>query len=113
MLNPIIYVEDVLLHALFLYAKAVLYCRKEYYIFCNDNKKIMLELVCKVYNINKGNNKSLLDSCRWLSDYMVFVDKVREYHTDHGGEEFHNDIEKAMETFDIPESEYDKYLSML
>ena len=31
-----------------------------------------------VYNINKGKNKELLEHCKWLSDYMVFVDKVRE-----------------------------------
>lgn len=39
----------------------------------------MLELVCRVYNINKGHNKELLERCKWLSDYMTFVDKVREF----------------------------------
>ena len=44
----------------------------------------MLELVCRVYNINKGHNKELLERCKWLSDYMTFVDKVRECHKNHG-----------------------------
>ena len=35
-------------------------------------------MVCKVYNINEGKNKELLAHCKWLSSYMVFVDKVRE-----------------------------------
>ena len=39
----------------------------------------MLELVCRVYNINKGHNKELRERCKWLSDYMTFVDKVREF----------------------------------
>ena len=39
-----------------------------------------LELICKVYNINKGNNTDLLEKCPTLRDYMYFVDLVREYH---------------------------------
>ena len=62
-----------------------------------DNEKDMLELVCKVYNINEGHNKELLDKCKWLSDYMVFIDKVREYHKNHDDEELHQDIEKAID----------------
>ena len=62
-----------------------------------DNEKDMLELVCKVYNINEGHNKELLDKCKWLSDYMIFIDKVREYHKNHDDEELHQDIEKAID----------------
>ena len=62
-----------------------------------DNEKDMLELVCKVYNINEGRNKKLLSKCKWLSDYMIFVDKVREYHQNHSDEELHQDIEKAID----------------
>ena len=62
-----------------------------------DNEKDMLELVCRVYNINEGHNKELLDKCKWLSDYMVFIDKVREYHRNHDDEELHQDIEKAID----------------
>ncbi|MCI7130919.1 MAG: PspA/IM30 family protein, partial [Lachnospiraceae bacterium] len=43
-----------------------------------DNPEI--ELVCQVYNINKGNNEALLSRCPTLRDYMYFVDLVREYH---------------------------------
>ena len=39
-----------------------------------------LELICRVYNINKGRNKKLLDECPVLKEYMIFVDYVREYH---------------------------------
>ena len=62
-----------------------------------ENEKDMLELVCRVYNINEGHNKELLDKCKWLSDYMVFIDKVREYHKNHDDEELHQDIEKAID----------------
>lgn len=43
-----------------------------------DNPEI--ELICQVYNINKGNNEALLSRCPTLRDYMYFVDLVREYH---------------------------------
>ena len=39
-----------------------------------------LEVTCRVYNINHGKNKALLDACPVLREYMIFVDYVREYH---------------------------------
>ena len=39
-----------------------------------------MELTCRVYNINKGRNKKLLDDCQVLREYTIFVDYVREYH---------------------------------
>ena len=39
-----------------------------------------LELTCRIYNINQGKNKELLDKCPVLREYMTFVDYVREYH---------------------------------
>ena len=36
-----------------------------------------LEVVCTVYNINKGNNSTFLDKCKVLREYMIFVDKIR------------------------------------
>lgn len=39
-----------------------------------------LELVCKVYNINFGKNKDILDRCQILREYMTFVDYVRFFH---------------------------------
>ena len=62
-----------------------------------DDEKSMLELVCKVYNINAGKNKKLLERCRWLADYMVFVDKVREYHNGRTEAELEEDISKAID----------------
>ena len=43
----------------------------------NDNPE--LELRCTVYNINTGANRTLLERCRILKEYMVFVDYVRYY----------------------------------
>lgn len=63
----------------------------------DENEKDMLELVCRVYNINEGHNKELLGKCKWLADYMVFVDTVREYHKGHDVEELHQDIERAID----------------
>ncbi|HAQ52555.1 MAG TPA: hypothetical protein DCR12_07325 [Lachnospiraceae bacterium] len=62
-----------------------------------DDEKSMLELLCKVYNINAGKNKKLLERCRWLADYMVFVDKVREYHKGRTEAELEEDISKAID----------------
>ncbi|MDD7643622.1 MAG: hypothetical protein PUK75_14345, partial [bacterium] len=39
-----------------------------------------IELICHVYNINKGNNAELLEKCSTLREYMYFVDLVRDYH---------------------------------
>ena len=54
-----------------------------------------LELKCKVYNINYGKNRAIMDECRWLDEYMMFVDKVREYHNSKDEEELEDDINKA------------------
>lgn len=52
-----------------------------------------LELVCTVYNINKGRNKELLEKCPFLKEYMIFVDYVRFYNRQFG----RNDLEHAIE----------------
>lgn len=56
-----------------------------------------LELKCKVYNINYGKNRAIMDECRWLDEYMMFVDKVREYHNNKDEEELEDDINKAID----------------
>lgn len=56
-----------------------------------------LELKCKVYNINYGKNRAIMDECRWLDEYMMFVDKVREYHNSKDEEELEDDINKAID----------------
>lgn len=52
-----------------------------------------LELVCKVYNINKGNNEEFLTKCPTLRDYMYFIDAVREYHAEND----FTDLERAID----------------
>ena len=38
-----------------------------------------LELKILVLNINQGKNKELLELCRTLKEYMIFVDRIRLY----------------------------------
>jgi hypothetical protein len=56
-----------------------------------------LELICKVYNINKGRNKELLESCPVLKEYMTFVDYVRDFHKENGREQLELSIEQAID----------------
>jgi hypothetical protein len=41
------------------------------------DRKIPLELVVQVYNINHGHNRKILEKSITLGSYSVFVDKVR------------------------------------
>ena len=56
-----------------------------------------LELVCKVYNINYGKNKELLNKCRVIKEYMIFVDYVRHYHKEQDYEELATAINRAID----------------
>ena len=56
-----------------------------------------IELICQVYNINKGNNEELLSRCPTLRDYMYFVDLVREYHTINNFSDLKDAIRQAIE----------------
>ena len=56
-----------------------------------------LQLKCMVYNINSGKNRAILEKCSWLNEYMIFVNKVREYHTGRTDEELIIDIELAID----------------
>lgn len=38
-----------------------------------------LELKVTVYNINHGKNQELMDACRILEEYSIYVEKVRRY----------------------------------
>ncbi|MBS7000515.1 MAG: hypothetical protein KH168_05375 [Clostridiaceae bacterium] len=38
-----------------------------------------LEFTATMININKGNNQELMEKCRTLKEYSLFIDKVREY----------------------------------
>lgn len=54
-----------------------------------------LEVKVTVYNINVGNNKLFLEKCSVLREYMIFVDKVRDYVA--SGVMFKESIEQAIE----------------
>ena len=56
-----------------------------------------LELVCKVYNINFGKNKYLLDRCPVLKEYMIFVGYVRLYLKEYGYEDLEKAINQAID----------------
>ena len=56
-----------------------------------------LELVCKVYNINFGKNKQLLEKCNVLREYMIFVDYVRYYHKEQEYDDLANAINRAID----------------
>ena len=56
-----------------------------------------LELTCRVYNINYGHNKELLDKCPVLRDYMTFIDYVRENHRQEGYEHLETAINRAID----------------
>lgn len=45
----------------------------------NASGQVTLELVTQVFNINLGFNKALMDNCKALHGYAVFVDLVRRY----------------------------------
>ena len=60
-----------------------------------DNPEI--ELICQVYNINKGNNEELLARCPTLHDYMYFVDLVREYHAKNNFTDLKGAIRQAID----------------
>jgi hypothetical protein len=57
----------------------------------------MIELTCKVYNINKGYNEQLLERCPVLKEYMIFVDYVREYHKQNGYQNLEEAIDQAID----------------
>ena len=56
-----------------------------------------LELTCMVYNINNGKNPHIRESCKWLDEYMIFVNKVREFHCGRTDEDLVIDIEMAID----------------
>ena len=75
---------------------------EEYYMKLSDafekkTDKPELELVCKVYNINFGKNKQLLDKCTVIKHYMIFVDYVRLYHKEQELEDLERAINRAID----------------
>ncbi|MGN0481624.1 MAG: hypothetical protein ACI4EV_08640 [Lachnospiraceae bacterium] len=72
-----------------------------------ETKEPELELICHMYNINRGNNVGLLDKCKVLRDYMILVNKVRSYSGD--GIELDMAIKRAVDEC-IDESVLKKFL---
>ena len=65
-------------------------------LFTVQGGKPNLELVVNVYNMNKGQNKKIMQRSRTLSEYAEFVAKVREY-TDSSGFELTEALKRAVE----------------
>ena len=53
--------------------------------FQNKEKEPQLELLVTMININYGQNKELMDACKDLNDYSIFVAKIRSYMDGNGG----------------------------
>ena len=51
--------------------------------FIHAKEKACMELEAEVLNINYGNNKELMESCRPLMEYSYFVQKVKDYSNVH------------------------------
>lgn len=45
----------------------------------SDDNDVPLELITEVININPGHNELLMEKCKSLRDYMIYVMKVRTY----------------------------------
>ena len=44
-----------------------------------SEEKVSLELIVEVFNINKGHNKELVETCKDLQDYVEYTHRVRTY----------------------------------
>ena len=44
-----------------------------------DQETLELELTVTVYNINPGHNDEIMDACRTLKEYAMYVEQVRIY----------------------------------
>ncbi|MCR5398430.1 MAG: hypothetical protein K6E68_02735 [Lachnospiraceae bacterium] len=48
--------------------------------FSNKSIKPDAELRVRVYNVNAGHNKDLMEKCKTLNGYSVLIDKITRYH---------------------------------
>ncbi len=62
-------------------------------MYKTDSSDPALELKTQVYNINLGCNRELMESCKSLYEYAIFVDTVRTYQKDM---KFRDAIQRAM-----------------
>ena len=56
-----------------------------------------IELICKVYNINAGNNAAIMETCPTLREYTYFVELVRENFKENRYEELGKAIDQAID----------------
>lgn len=47
--------------------------------FSHGNAQSKMELEVKVLNINYGHNQKLMEQCKMLREYSIFVDKIKRY----------------------------------
>ena len=47
--------------------------------FLNNNKEGCIEVTATLININFGHNKELMESCRTLHDYSLFISRMRHH----------------------------------
>ena len=50
----------------------------------DEGEEPCVEVVARMFNINYGKNKKLMEHCKPLMDYAVFVKKVRDYRKEGG-----------------------------
>ena len=60
-----------------------------------DNPQI--ELICKAYNINPGNNTEIMEKCPTLREYTYFVELVRKNFKENGYEDLGKAINQAID----------------
>ena len=48
-------------------------------LYSISDEKVSLELIVEVFNINKGHNKELVETCKDLQDYVEYTHCVRTY----------------------------------
>lgn len=64
--------------------------------FAHRTKEPEIELICQVYNINKGKNIPLMEQSPTLRDYMYFVDLVRVYDAETNHADLAGAVKQAM-----------------
>ncbi len=48
-------------------------------LYTIQDENVSLELIVEVFNINKGHNKELVETCKDLQDYVEYTHRVRTY----------------------------------
>ena len=48
-------------------------------LYTIQDEDVSLELIVEVFNINKGHNKELVETCKDLQDYVEYTHRVRTY----------------------------------